>query len=330
MSRTPAFKTRGSLTAFTLVVTLWAATAQAGPLIVGNNVSAGQGQEGFGPISAWDFATGGPPVASFVPTGATNRSAGRGVQVVGNRVYYTEVVVGSVEVTDFIRIAPFNDGAGGADVALLLNPDPTAGVLDLAFSNGVLYAMTGSLIAPLEVFGLNPLTGAVVSGPVLISNAAGADSSSSGFTVLPNGNFLINDTDGIASHPSCTYSQYDPSTGALILGTTFAVPGGLQCTGVDTDGVSLFFQTDNSFTQTSLSGALVASTNVSGNMAFDISLVTPACAGAAGVTPGAPSCRGRCVSSLATTYGSIAAAASDFGFASVADLLGSISNFCGN
>jgi hypothetical protein len=56
----------------------------------------------------------------------------------------------------------------------------------------VLYALTGYLIpcgAP-QVFGLNPVTGAIVSGPA--NFAAPAFCPSDGFTVLPNGKFLIN------------------------------------------------------------------------------------------------------------------------------------------
>lgn len=308
--------------AFTLVGALWASTGQAHPLIVGNN-SAVSG----GPITTWDFATGGAPVASFVPTGAFNNN-GRGLLVLGNKVYYTELS-GLVGPTDFIRIALFNGGTGGADIGALPNPRPGTGVQDLAVSNGVLYAMTGyPFTAPLQVFGLNPITGAVVSGPVNI--AAPASITSDGFTVLPNGNFLINNED-----MSCTYSQYNPSTGASIPATAIVVPGGGLCTGVDTDGASLFFQTNgNSLTQTTLAGAFIASVAVTPDLppdlTEDISLVTPGCAGAAGVTPGQPNCHGKCVSFLARTSGGMTNAASDLGFLSVADLQNAIRDFCGD
>jgi len=303
--------------AFTFVVALWAATAQAQPLITCNNAAFGGG-----PITTYNF-TGGAVVGSFVPTGAFDANNGRGVLVLGNKVHYTELSSGFGP-TDFIRIAPYNGGAGGADIGTLPNPDPGKGVQDLATSNGVLYAMTGYFSGPLKVFGLNPLTGAVVSGPVSI--AAPANGGSDGLTVLPNGNFLINNGDG-----SCTYNQYNPSTGAFIPATTIVVPGGGVCTGVDTDGASLFFQTNfNSFTKTTLAGAFSASQVVGANTCEDISLVTPGCAGAAGVTPGNPNCHGKCVSFLAKTHGGIDSASSDLGFASVEDLQDAIHAFCGN
>src|SRR5215831_13348739 len=184
MSQT--LRTRGWIVvALTLVVALWAATAQAAPLIVCHSAAFGGG-----PIQTYDFATGGAPVASFVPTGAFDANNGRGVVVLGNAVYYTELS-GGFGPTDFIRVAPYNGGAGGTDIRTLPNPDPGKGVQDLEIANGVLYAMTGyDDTGPLKVFGLNPVTGAVVSRPVLIGPPAHTDSD--GFTVLPNGNFLIN------------------------------------------------------------------------------------------------------------------------------------------
>ena len=72
------------------------------------------------------------------------------------------------------------------------NPAPATSIQDLDLVNGVLYAMTGYILGPagLQVFGLDPVTGTVVRGPVSIGPPAGT--TSDGFTVLPNGNFLIN------------------------------------------------------------------------------------------------------------------------------------------
>jgi hypothetical protein len=104
----------------------------------------------------------------------------------------------------------------------------------------------------------------VIAGPISIS---GPDRSADGFTVLPDGNFLINDGDG-----SCTYQEYNSSTG-LATGTPLSVPGGSFCTGVETDGTSLYFQTNfNSFTKTDLSGTLISTTAVASNRVEDISL----------------------------------------------------------
>src|SRR5262249_11583366 len=153
-------KAKGSIAvALALVVALWASAARAQPLIVGN-------QTGFGPqlIFTWDFATG-DLVASFFPEGAL---AGLGVAVLGNKIYFTEGdVVDDTAATLAIRIAPFNAGFGGADIGMLPNPRPGSIVPALATSDGVLYALTSAEGPdPLQVFGLDPLTGDVLSGPV--------------------------------------------------------------------------------------------------------------------------------------------------------------------
>lgn len=232
----------------------WAATAQADPLIIGNNAAAGGG-----PIQTYDFATGGAPVASFVPTGASALLAnGRGVLVLGNKVYYTELVgLGGFGPTPSIQVAPFNGGAGGADITTLPNPRPGTGVQDLAIANGVLYVLTGyPFTTPPQVFGLNPVTGAVVSGPVTITGTVATHSD--GFTVLPNGNFLINAGDAV-----CTYNQFNPTTGAMIPATTITLASGTHCTGVEHNGVHLFFQKNfNSFVKTDFTGFVIATTAV--------------------------------------------------------------------
>ncbi|HEX4186684.1 MAG TPA: Ig-like domain-containing protein [Solirubrobacteraceae bacterium] len=232
----------------------------SGPLIVGNNAAGGEG-----PIQTYDFAAGGEPVASFVPTGSIGNN-GRGVEVIGNEVFYTELS-GSSEGSDGIHVAPFNGGAGGADTRTLPNPRPGASIADLAASGGALYVTTGyGGEPPLQVFKLDPSSGAVLAGPINIGTPS---TNSDGFTVLPNGNFLINNGDA-----SCTYDQYDSSTGALISGTTIQVPEAGSCTGVDTDGKSLFFETDfSSFTQTDMSGTLVIRKVVSSNTVEDMSLI---------------------------------------------------------
>jgi hypothetical protein len=320
MKRNFGLEATGLVIAFTVLGALCAATAQAQPSITCNNSAFGGG-----PITTYDF-TGGAVLGSFVPTGASDSNNGRGVEVIGNNIYYTELT-DMFGPTDFIRIAPFNGGAGGADIGTLPNPRPTVGVQDLAFFDGVLYAMTGYPTSALEVFGLNPVTGAIVSGPVSISAPAAPDSD--GFTVLPDGNFLINQGDDI-----CTYDEYNPTTGAVIPGTTIVPPGctlgGLGATGVDTDLTSLFFQTFNdSFTQTTLTGTLIATQAVSPNQCEDISLDLSGCFGAPGVIPGKSNCHGKCVSFLAKTDGGMRNAASDLGYASVKDLQDAIKDFCG-
>jgi hypothetical protein len=251
----------------TIVSLVLASGAMAsGPLIVGNNASSGGG-----PIQTYDFSTGGAPVASFVPTGASDHNNGRGVEVIGSKVFYTELT-SEFGPTASIEVAPYKRGAGGPDTRTLPNPRPGVGIQDLAYSRGSLYALTGYSESPLEVFKLHPSSGAVLAGPITITG--GGDPGSDGFTVLPNGNFLINDGDG-----SCTYNQYNGTTGARVAGTEITVPGANACTGVDTDGTSLFFETNFSgFTQTDLSGNLIAHTSVSGESVGieDISLIHPA------------------------------------------------------
>src|SRR5216684_2247060 len=151
--------------ALILIGALCAATAQAQPNITCNNAAFGGG-----PITTFDF-TGGATVGSFVPTGAFDSNNGRGLLVLGNKVYYTELT-GGVGATDFIRVAPFNGGAGGADTGTLANPRPTVGIQDVAFSNGVMYILTGYPSDAPEVFGLDPVTGADVSGPEAIADPA--------------------------------------------------------------------------------------------------------------------------------------------------------------
>jgi hypothetical protein len=236
----------------------------AGPIIVGNNAAFGGG-----PIQSYDFSTGGAPVASFVPTGASDSNNGRGIVVIGSEVYYTELS-GGFGASDAIHVAPYNGGTGGADTRSIPNPRPGTGIQDLKTFGGVLYALTGYPSSPLEVFKLNPISGTVLGPPIVIG--PGASPTSDGFTVLPNSNFLINSSD-----ESCTYNQFNGTTGVIVPATTILVPGGaFDCTGVDTDGTSLFFQTNfNSFTQTTLSGTLVAQKSVSSNLVEDISILHP-------------------------------------------------------
>ncbi len=232
-----------------------------GPLIVGNNAAFGGG-----PIQTYDFGTG-SLVNSFVPDGATSGPSnnGRAVAVAGNKVFYSELSGSGFGPSDAIHIAPFNGGVGGSDIGTLPNPAPSVGIQDLDYANGALYALTGYPSGSLQVWKLDPTTGAVLAGPIAINSDPSAD----GFTVLPDGDFLINSSDA-----SCTYAEYNSSTGAPT-GASITVPGAGQCTGVATDGTSLYFETDfDSFTQTDLTGNLIARTSVASNLVEDVSLVT--------------------------------------------------------
>ena len=194
-------------------------------LIVGNNAAFGNG-----PIQTYDLATG-ALVNSFVPDGATASANGRGVAVVGNEIFYTELSNSpSFGPSDGIHVAPFNNGAGGSDLRVLPNPAPTSGIQDLTYAGGALYALTGyGTSGPLQVWKLDATTGAVIGGPITI----GSDPDADGFAILPNGNFLIN-----AGDASCSYTEYNSATGAAT-GNSFTVPNASTCTGVETDGSSL-------------------------------------------------------------------------------------------
>jgi hypothetical protein len=257
--------------AFTLVLGFQGALAYAQPLIAGNTSAFGGG-----PIYTSDFTLG-TAAHFFVPTGATAGPAdnGRGLAIGGTEVFYTELTGSNgFGPTDIIRVAPYNAGDGGADTRSLPNPRPGSGIQDLTFSNGDLYVLTGYDTQQPWVYTLNIVTGAVKTGPIMITQPGGTDQGVDGFAVLPNGNFLLNNGD-----TSCVYSEYSSADGHFI-GNTINVPGGPgQCTGVDTDGTSLYFLTDfNSITRTDLDGNMTGFNYFSGGDELqieDISLVHP-------------------------------------------------------
>jgi hypothetical protein len=142
--------------------------------------------------------------------------------------------------------------------------------------------------------------------------------------VLPDGNFLINSGDIVPS--SCLYAEYDATTG-VATGSSFIVPGHSTCTGVDTDGTSLYFSTDfSTLTKTTLAGALISDQPVGPNLVEDISLVAPAVFGG---TPGDPNCYGQSVAALNAQFGNQPAAAAALGYPSVNALHDAIHAFCG-
>jgi hypothetical protein len=149
-------------------------------------------------------------LGSFIPDGAKIGSAnGRGVQLFlgSNLIYYTELSNG-FSATDFIRVAPYNNGAGGADVLQFPNPVPGTGVVVLTSdSAGHLFVMTGYPNGP-EVVQETDGSGNNIGGPVTLHKIGGATlDAADGFAILPNGNWLINDDDAVNS-----YNQYNPLT----------------------------------------------------------------------------------------------------------------------
>jgi len=229
---------------------------------------------GNGPIVTVDLTTQ-TIVNSFIPDQAQIGAAnGRAVEVLGNFIYYTELTDPGFGPSSGIFVAPFNNGAGGADIKSFVNPVPGTGIVDLAAANGKLYAMTGYPNGP-EVIQATDGNGNNI-GPVITLHtlSGGTLSNSDGLTVLANGNFLINDGDATNS-----YNQYDPTTGNEIAGTTVVAvgPGNQACsssTGVDNNGTVLVFDCNlNSLVVDDLSGNFVSQTFTGTGGGEDISLI---------------------------------------------------------
>jgi hypothetical protein len=156
------------------------------------------------------------------------------------------------------------NGAGGADITHFANPVPGTGVVDLAGAGGFLYVMTGYPNGP-EVVQKTDGVGTNIGAAVTLHTTLGGTlSASDGFTILGNGNWLINDGDADNS-----YNQYNPITGAEIAGTTIQAhtTGGGLCgssTGVsfDTASGNLFFNCNlNDMVEDTLTGAFIANNN---------------------------------------------------------------------
>ena len=258
------------------VIAIWAGFAQADTLVVGNNAAFGNG-----PIQTYNLdpiTDVGTLVNSFIPTGAFDSNNGRGLAVTNTLVYYTELS-GGFGSSDGIHIAPWNGGAGGADITVLPNPLPGKGIQDLAFgpggNTGIMYALAGYPNQAPVVFKFDPGTGNLLGTVNINSDEFASD----GFTVLPNGNFLINDGDQTAG--SRTYIEYDGTTGNPT-GFSITIPAGLgnsTATGVDYDPVSnhLFFQVGfTHFVETDLAGNNINTYRANpGNTIEDISIVQP-------------------------------------------------------
>jgi hypothetical protein len=223
---------------------------------------------GFGdpPILTYDLSLGGDPRWGFVPWGTAALANGRGVEVIGDQVFYTYLSDGFFA-SDGIHVV---DRRGGPDKQVFPNPRPGSGILALSFSrDGLLYLLTGFPASTAEIFGINPTTGEVDRGPVIIGE--GALSVATGFVVLPNGRFLIAGAEG-----SCVFTEFDP-VGGTPFAATFRVPDLLEesisCGGVDTDDQSLFFFVNgHSFVQTDLSGNFLSQVGVTSASLMDISL----------------------------------------------------------
>lgn len=218
-------------------------------------------------ILTFDFSTGNLQ-SSFVTDAATKipGAVGIGLAISGSEIFYT--VVDPNLVSDGIHVAPYGvNGSGGHDNPLVLpNPRTGFGIQALAFHNNVLYILTGFGTGPLEVFELDPTSGAVLAGPFTISVTGKATSDSDGFVVLPDGNVLINRGDNIPVYDKYQLDEegeYVP-TGVSINLTTLANSPVNSSAGVTLapDGQSLFFSANNQgsppmLVQTDLAGDLI-------------------------------------------------------------------------
>jgi hypothetical protein len=124
------------------------------------------------------------------------------------------------------------------------------------------------------VFILNPVTGAVRRSIPIVGDPSNL---SDGFTVLPNGNFLINNGD-----QSNVYTEYSSTTGRAT-GFTITVPATIS-TGVARiafhGNSDLVFQTNfNGFAISDLSGNFIDEFGVPGNTVEDIAAGVPEPAG---------------------------------------------------
>ena len=249
---------------------LSAGTAQATDILVIQNSAA----NGNGPIATVDMNTG-SQTGIFVPDQATICTGGgpcngRAVAVLGNFVYYTELT-GLFGPSSAIYVAPFNNGAGGPDIKSFPNPVPGTGVVDLAESGGVLYAMTGYPGGPEVVQGTDG-NGHNIGGLVTLHDLSGNPlTASDGFTVLPSGNWLINTDDATNN-----YNQFNPVTGNEIGGTNIVAPGCGSATGVDYSAITnhLYFSCNfNSVTETDLAGNFIQNVANPGGLWEDLSIV---------------------------------------------------------
>jgi hypothetical protein len=245
-----------------------AGTAANADLIGIQNNSA----PGNGPIVTVNLTTQ-TFVNSFIPDQAKiDSNNGRGVAVIGNFLYYTELTNNFGPSTG-IFVAPFNNGAGGTDITSFPNPVPNTGIVDLAAANGKLYVMTGYPSGP-EVIQATDGNGHNIGSLITLTTLSSANlTNSDGFTVLPNGNFLINNGDLINS-----YNQYNPLTGAEIANTTIQAigSGGVPCgdsTGVDNIGTNLVFDCVTSLVVDDFNGHFISSTSTGTLTGEDIALV---------------------------------------------------------
>ena len=205
-----------------------------------------------------------PPTDQFVPDGANVAGANGRAWAADQVQYYYSELSGGFGPSDGIHVVPVVPGIfGGPDSKVFANPSPSAGIrdLDVSIVDNDLYALTGSASTPPTVFRLSRLDGHI-KGSVVLQAPAVWDAD--GFTVLPNGNFLVNLGDAVPF-----YQEFSSGTGAPV-GPGFSVPCG-KATGVDAGFNALVIQCDfNSFLATTLTGVVLEKYLVTANSIEDI------------------------------------------------------------
>jgi len=253
--------------ALTLIAAVLASPGPAEAVLLqvsGNNAGP------VGPIQVWvlppPFPLGPtPPTDQFVPDGAIVAGAnGRAWAADQVQYYYSELGPPGFGPSDGIHVVPVVPGVfGGADSTVFPNPNPAAGIrdMDVSIVDKDLYAFTGSQGSAPTVFRLSRVDGHVISSVTLQAPAVW---DSDGFTVLPNGNFLVNLGDA-----SPVYQEFSSVSGARV-DPAFGVPCG-KATGVDAGFAALVFQCDfNSFLVTTLTGVVLEKYLVTPNLIEDI------------------------------------------------------------
>ena len=257
-------------------------------LVSGNNADGGPFANH---IRTYDFATG-ALVNSFLPSGALGAKNGRGLAIHDGKFFYTDLV-GRDQPSDGIHVVSYGiQGSGGTDYPTLPNPrqdngQQDAGIQDLAFQGNDLFVLTGYPDKPLWVYKLDPNTGSVQGGPIVIADLSigGPAYHADGFTVLPNTdrNFLLNNGDR-----SPIYREYNSTTGDLAPSGVFIDLGAFglahgRGVAITPDGLSLYFAAESAsspnfvdtIVQTDLHGHLIGFQSISRDFIEDIDVATP-------------------------------------------------------
>lgn len=261
-------------------------------LLTGNN----------GYINTFEVSTNGiTPVNSFDPDGdlGSGFDAGYGIAIrvdtnnsANSLIYYTYQRATPTSCCD--SGPPYNsegvhvcyygiDGSGGHDIGVIANPDGQSsgnGIQGLSIHNGDLYLLMGGFDRSLHMRIWHPTgpTNGIMQAPITIgppacyrTNYYGPYENAYAFTVLTNGDFLIQDEGG-----SPAFREYDKNgilkaNGLFIDVRTFdpAISGALGVC-MSSDLQSLYFNVGQGIIQTDLSGNVILSELPGPNSVYNI------------------------------------------------------------